>query len=188
MYRFFKLLLLPIVVITNQSCEGVSKEKPEKIQIVQDEQPLVIERTLFDIESLPKDLQKELESEWWLGSLGTLSIDKITQKKDGLIISMGRGKNADSEIIKNIIVTEDYLIVGYAIGISEERTLIYNKKTKSHSILNDFALDLMGKNSIKVSRDYYDSRDVEDPNYEGHFFEEGEYNLVNNSYRKLNTR
>jgi hypothetical protein len=120
-----------------------------------------------------------------LGNLGTLSVNKIIQKKDGLIISFGRGKEADSEINKNIIITEDYLIVSYAIGFHEERTLIYNKNTKSHSIIDDFAADLIGKNSIKVFRDYYDSRDVQDPNYEGHVFEEGEYNLTNNIYRKL---
>jgi hypothetical protein len=144
-----------------------------------------IENTLLDIDNLPKYLQNELESEWWLGNLGTLSINKITQKKDGLIISLGRGKDTDSETNKKIIITEDYLIISYAIGFHEERTLIYNKNTKSHSIIDDFAADLIGKNSIKVYRDYYDSRDVQDPNYQGHIFEEGEYNLTNNIYRKL---
>ena len=82
-----------------------------------------------------------------------MSIKPIT-KKDGLIISLGRGKDSDSETNENIIITEDFLMISYAISFHEERTLIYNKNTKSHSIIDDFVADLIDKNLIKVYRDY----------------------------------
>jgi hypothetical protein len=141
-----------------------------------------IENTLFDIEKLPSAIQEELQSEMWLGNIGNSSIKKIIQKNDGIIISEYEN---GGDISKNIIVTSNYLILSYSVGVGEEKTLIYNKKTKKHSIIDDFAEDLIGNNSIKVTRDYYDSRDVNDPNYEGHIFEEGEYNLSNNIYKKL---
>lgn len=183
-----KIITYSLVIVALFGCKEKSSSKNGDLEnkISENESQQIqkseIENTLFDIEKLPMALQEELQAEWWLGNFGNSSIKKITQKKDGIIISE---YEKGGDLGKKIIITNNYLILSYAIGVGEEKTLIYNKKTKKHSIIDDFAEDLLGNNSIKVTRDYYDSRDANDPNYEGHIFEEGEYNLTTNNYKKL---
>ena len=144
-----------------------------------EEQKSGIESNLLDIDKLPQALQQELEEPWWLGNYDNYSIKQVIQKKDGIVIS-----GYTEEITKNMILTNNYIIFSYAVGGSEERTLIYNKNSKSYSINDYYAFDLKDDTTIIVQRDYYDDKDVNDPNYEGHVFEKGELNLINNRYKK----
>ena len=144
-----------------------------------------VEKTWLNIEELPLEIQNELENEWWLGNLGTLSLTNIQQNKFGVILTMSKGKESDNETIKKILVTDNYLIVSYAIGFHEERSFIYSKITKEHFITEDFTDNIINETTIKVFRDYYDSRNPNSPRYKGHIFEVGEYNLINRRYKKI---
>lgn len=143
------------------------------------------EKSLLDVEDFPIEIQKELENEYWLGNLGTLSLTNIQQNKFGVILTMSKGKESDNETIKKILVTDNYLIISYAIGFHEERSFIYSKITKEHFITEDFTDNIINETTIKVFRDYYDSRNPNSPRYKGHIFEVGEYNLINRRYKKI---
>lgn len=143
-----------------------------------------IEKTLLDIEKIPIDVLEKLKSERWILNSENSFINKITLKKDGIVISINEN---DSDLGRKIICTSDYLIFSYFVA-GEEQSLIYNKQTKKYFIIDDLAEDLIDNNSIKVYRDYYDSRGVDDPNYQGHIFEEGEINLKTKSYKKLSDK
>jgi hypothetical protein len=136
-----------------------------------------LERILLDFNEISAVTKKELENEYWLGDF---SIQKIIKKKDGIILELN-----NEDYAKLLIATEEYLLVSYAVFGSEERTLVYNKLQKSHYIIDDFAKGLINSSTILVERDYYDSLEPDDPNYQGHIFEEGEFNLKTQKYMKL---
>lgn len=47
---------------------------------------------------------------------------------------------------------------------------------------DNFCYDTVSPSVLLAARDYYDSKDVEDPNYRGHIFEYGAYNLETQQY------
>jgi hypothetical protein len=84
---------------------------------------------------------------------------------------------------KNLILTDDFLIISYHVDLgSEGESIVYNFKTKQFYGSDFYAIELTSKSEILVENDYYDSRDINDPKYEGHIFETGTYNLLSNKY------
>ena len=171
--KWINLLLIIFLV----SCEMTTKQKSvtelDSDEVVSDS----FETILLDFSEISEVTQKELENEYWLGDF---SIQKIIKKKDGIILELN-----NDDYAKLLIATKEYLVVSYAVNGSEERTLVYNKLEKSHYIMDDFAKDLINSSTILVERDYYDGLEPDDPNYHGHIFEEGEFNLKTQKYIKL---
>jgi hypothetical protein len=170
--------LLIAVAISVISCKEETKietSEDNKTKEMLENQPSH-ENVLIDFEEISSATKKELSEEYWLG---VITLRRIIEKKDGLILELHNEFYA-----KLLMITDKFLIVSYAVDASEERTLIYNKASKKHYIINDFATDLINSFTIKVERDYYDSLDVDDPNYQGHIFEEGTYNLDTGKYKK----
>jgi hypothetical protein len=171
--KIFLLFSLLIIASCQEKSNQSSNNEPTEIK----QNKNTSERILFDLQDISHVIKKKLSEEYWLGSI---SIQKIVEKNGGLILDLW-----NDDYAKKLIVTDKYFIVSYAVDASEENTLVYNKSTKEHFIINDFTKDLINSSTILVERDYYDSLDFDDPNYQGHIFEEGEFNLDSKKYKKL---
>jgi hypothetical protein len=171
--KWINLLLIMVLVSCEMSTIQKSETELEGIEVESDS----LETILIDFSEISAVTKNELEKEYWLGNF---SFQKIVRKKDGIILELN-----NEDYAKLLIATEEYLIVSYAVYGTEERTLVYNKLDKQHYIVNDFAKGLINSFTILVERDYYDSLEPDDPNYQGHIFEEGEFNLKTQTYSKL---
>ena len=129
----------------------------------------------FDFEKLSSEAKLELSKDYWLG---TGKIKEITSSNGGIIINL-----SDDNYDKNLITTDDKIIISYAVD-SDCQTIIYDKKSNKLSLvdLHIFATGLSEKNMLLVSRNYYDTKDPNDPNYKGHIFEKGKYDIKTGKY------
>ncbi len=131
----------------------------------------------FDFEKLSNEAKTELSKDYWLG---TGKIKEISSNNSGIIINL-----SDDNYGKNLIVTDDKIIVSYCLTMgSNSQTIIYDKKSNKLSLidLHFFATGLSDKNVLLVERDYYDTLDASDPNYKGHIFEKGKYDMTTSKY------
>lgn len=125
---------------------------------------------------LSKSIQAEFKEEYWLG---TYLFNGIFANEDGIEIDL-----STDDLTKTLILTENYFTVSYhpMMG-SDGQTLIYNfKEQKSKLDSEIFVIRPLSPTLLLVGKDYYDSRDVEDPEYEGHIFEKGTFNLETGEY------
>jgi len=133
----------------------------------------------FYIEGFDFETIKELKKPYYLGGIKK---QKIIKNEFGIYANI-----ESDEMPKTIVKTNDYLISSYTHwGVGTSRTIICNLDTKTST--NDncfFVTKLIGHNLLLVQRDYYDNREIEDPEYQGHIFEDGEFNLETNTYKKL---
>lgn len=124
---------------------------------------------------LPLEVVEELKKDEWQGDFKLADIESV---EDGLTIML------DDEYSFRMLLMENFFIVSFhgIIGDFKE-TLLYNFSTKELITITDYyALRPLGKNEISVAVDYYDSRDIEDPEYEGHIFEYGMIDLTTGIY------
>ncbi|MEC4050076.1 hypothetical protein OX284_011595 [Flavobacterium sp. SUN046] len=131
----------------------------------------------FNFENISSEAKKELTKDYWLG---TGKIVGIKSSNDVIIIDL-----SDENYIKNLIVNKERIIVSYSLLVgSNAQTIIYDKKLKKivYHNLPYFTEDLLDKDNLLVSKDYYDTLSVDDPNYRGHIFENGKYNLITGKY------
>gem|GEM_PF-3037960 len=121
-------------------------------------------------------VKTELQADNWLGNRQLNSIEIDT---NGIIVDL-----SEDGLIKTLILLEDYFILSYHLMLgSSGESLIYS--FDSHSFYIDQELIVTKINTpteVTVGKDYYDPRDVEDPNYQGHIFELGTYNLITRAY------
>lgn len=125
---------------------------------------------------LNESILKEFQEEYWLG---TFHLNDIKSTENGIVIDLGT-----DDLSKIMIITENYFTVSYhGIVGSDGQTLIYSFEKKATTIDHDnFCYNFMSPTVLQAARDYYDSKDVEDPNYRGHIFEYGAYNLETQQY------
>ena len=139
---------------------------------------LVFETTIDPknyVQLLPLEVVEELKKDEWQGDFKLADIESV---EDGLTLLL------DDEYSFRMILMENYFLVAYhgIIGDFKE-TLLYNFSTKELITITDYyALRPLGRNEISVAVDYYDSRDIEDPDYEGHIFEYGMIDLTTGLY------
>lgn len=126
--------------------------------------------------SLAEPIRKEFSEEYWLG---TYQFNEAESLEDGIILDLGT-----DDLSKTMVLTEDFFTVSYhpMMG-SDGQTLIYNFKTGETKLDSEiYVIRILSPDELLVGKDYYDSRDVEDPAYEGHIFETGSYNLKTGEY------
>jgi hypothetical protein len=156
--------LLVLTALTLSSCQINNKPKviPESINY-------------FDFENLSSEAKSEFSEEYWLGSG---EIKEINYKNEGVIIGM-----EDDQLYKNLVVTENNIVVSYSYG-NNSKTIVYNKKQAKliQISFSMFVRDLLKNDVLSVEKDYFDSLDVQDPNYRGHIFEKGTYDLKSGKY------
>jgi hypothetical protein len=130
----------------------------------------------FDFESLSSEAKAELSEDYWLGSG---KINEINYTNGGLIIGM----SDDNDLHKNLIVTDNNIVVSYSFG-QNSSTIIYDKKLAKLTQIgfSMFATGLHEDDILSVEKDYYDSLDPQDLNYKGHIFEKGKYDLKSGQY------
>lgn len=130
------------------------------------------------LQKLPIEVIKELQKDEWQGEFKLGDIESV---EDGLTIML------DDEYSFRMLLMENYFIVSYHGLIGDfKQSLVYNFTSKElETTYEYYALRPIGKNEIAVSVDYYDSRDIEDPDYEGHIFEHGIINLDTDEYTSL---
>lgn len=89
------------------------------------------------------------------------------------------------QIVKCVkeIVTENNIVVSCSYG-QNSKTIVYDKKLAKLIEVNFsmFATGIVGDDVLSVEKDYYDSLDPQDPNYKGHIFENGKYDLKAGQY------
>jgi hypothetical protein len=127
-------------------------------------------------EALSDDTRKEYNEEYWLG---TYQFNEAEVTEDGIVIDL-----STDDLSKTMILTENFFTVSYHMIMgSDGQTLIYNFKTGETKLDPEiYAIRILSPEELLVGKDYYDSRDVEDPDYEGHIFESGTYNLMSGEY------
>lgn len=118
----------------------------------------------------------ELKEEFWMGMY---EVNEIISTEFGIIIDLG-----SFDLSKTLILTKDYFIVSFHTIIGDNgQALIYSFKERTSSINGEiYAWDIISPTELMVGKDYYDSRNIEDPDYEGHIFETGSYNLETGEY------
>ncbi len=124
---------------------------------------------------LSKEFKKQIKENYWLGQyvLNDFEISEF-----GLSITL-----TDDDYLKKLLLTENFLIISYhLLAGSDGQSIIYNLTTKEIYLSNFIVASFISKNEIKVEKDYYDDRDVEDPEYRGHIWEYGIFNLEKKSY------
>lgn len=133
----------------------------------------------FDLENLSSEAKVEFSQDYYLGK-GEIS--NVRFENGGVII----GLNDNDGLYKNLIVNENYIVVSYSYGQSS-RTTIYNKKKAKLIHINSsmYVIGLLRQDVLSVQKDYYDSLDVQDPNYRGHIFENGKFDLRTSKYSFL---
>lgn len=127
---------------------------------------------------LPGSLREILKTEEWIGDL---EIREFESTEDGIVLVL----NSDDS--KIILLTENYFVMGFhgIIG-NYKQTLIYDFAAKNTSFNYEvFGYGIFSKDVLRVGKDYYDTRDVEDPEYAGHIFEVGTFDLKTNKYTFL---
>lgn len=125
---------------------------------------------------LGKEERTALKEEYWLGTYRVNSVEATT---DGIVMDI-----STDDFTKTLLLTENYFTVSYHLMLgSDGRTLIYNFQNNTLTE-NDqvYAIRFLSSTELLVGKDYYDTRDVEDPEYEGHIFELGSFNLVTGEY------
>ncbi len=125
---------------------------------------------------LDESILKEFQEEYWLGAF---HLNDIKSTENGIVLDLGT-----DDLSKTMIITKDYFTVSYhgIIG-SDGQTLIYSFEKKATTFDHDnFCYNIMSPTVLLAARDYYDSKDVEDPNCRGHIFEYGAYNLETQQY------
>lgn len=127
---------------------------------------------------LPLDVVEELKKDEWQNDVKLAAVESV---EDGLTIML------DDEYSYRMLLMENYFIVSYHGIIGDyKQTLLYNFDTKElQTTYEYYALRPIGKNEISVTVDYYDSRDMEDPDYEGHIYEYGMMDLTTGEYTLL---
>lgn len=130
------------------------------------------------VQLLPLEVVEELKKDEWQGDFKLADIESV---EDGLTIML------DDEYSFRMLLMENFFIVSFHGIIGDfKQTLLYNFESKELLTTFDYyALRPLGKNEISVTVDYYDSRDIEDPDYEGHIFEYGMINLTTGDYTLL---
>lgn len=145
--------------------------------IVPPEMALICEFDCYNyLGKLDDSILKEFQEELWLG---TFQLNEVKSTFNGFIFDLGT-----DDISKTMILTENYFTVSYhgMVG-SDGQTLIYSFEKKATTLDQDnFCYDIVSPTVLLAARDYYDSKDVEDPNYQGHIFEHGAYNLETQKY------
>ena len=159
--------LLVFIALTFSSCQNNNKQKVIPASI-----------NYFDFENLSSEAKSQFSEEYWLGSG---EIKEINYKNEGVIIGI-----EDDQLYKNLVVTEENIIVSYSYG-NNSQTIIYNKKQAKliQISFSMFVTDLLKNDVLSVEKDYFDSLDYEDPNYRGHIFEKGTYDLKSGKYSFL---
>lgn len=125
---------------------------------------------------LGAEARTALKEEYWLGTYHVNSVEATT---DGIVMDI-----STDDFSKTLLLTENYFTVSYHLMLgSDGRTLIYNFQNNTLTE-NDqvYAIRFLSPTELLVGKDYYDTRDVEDPDYEGHIFELGSLNLVTGEY------
>jgi len=127
---------------------------------------------------LPLDVIEELKKDEWQGEFKLADVESV---EDGLTIML------DDEYSFRMLLMENYILVSFhGIMGDYKQTLVYNFESKELLTTHDYyALRPLGKSEISVTVDYYDSRDIEDPDYEGHIFEYGMIDLTTGEYTLL---
>lgn len=135
---------------------------------------------IFDMSNyvgtLSQAVKDELKEDYWLGMYEVVEIES---SGNGIVIEL-----SNSDLIKKLILTHDYFIVSFHNIMGDVgQSLIYSFKDQTTTLDGDiFATDIFSPTILFVEKDYYDPRDVEDPDYEGHIFETGTYNLQTREY------
>jgi len=163
-----KINLLTLATIILFSCQMDKKDKNEEEAIKSIE--------YFDFESLSNEAKAEFSKEYWLGS-GKIS--NVSIANGGAVI----GISDDNGLYKKLIVTENNIVVSYSYG-QNSKTIVYDKKLAKLTKINFsmFVTGISGDDILTVEKDYYDSLDSQDPNYKGHIFENGKYDLKTGQY------
>lgn len=127
---------------------------------------------------LPDSIRAMYKTEEWIGDL---DIYEIESTEDGIVLVL----NSDDS--KIILLTENYIVIGFhGIVGSYKQTLIYGfEEEKTWLNYQVFGFGIFAKDVLRVGKDYYDSRDVEDPEYVGHIFETGTFDLKTMEYSFL---
>ena len=120
--------------------------------------------------------QQELSQEWLLGNAKP---NKITKKPFADVIDI-----STDNYRKYMFVTKDKLIVSYAVnGGGEDRTIICDRISKTKIIYDGiFATDIVSETRLLVEKDFYDTLDVNDPNYQGHIYQKGTFDMDTKLY------
>jgi hypothetical protein len=120
--------------------------------------------------------KKELSQDWLLGDTRT---NKITKKPFAEITDI-----STDEYRKYMFVTKDKIIVSYAVnGGGEDRTIICDRISKTKIIYDGiFATDMISETRLLVEKDFYDTLDVNDPNYQGHIYQKGTFDIDTKLY------
>lgn len=126
--------------------------------------------------ALKVDFINEIHEPYWLGQY---TLNKVDILPAGVIINL-----SDDDYEKYILLSENYLIISYHLNmVAMGETIIYDLKTNSYESFSDFfAYGFINKNLLQVSKDYYDPRGEEHPDYVGRIFETGSFNLVSKKY------
>ena len=126
--------------------------------------------TLLNTSDYDYNTRSILEEENFLGSY---TVDKITRKSYGTIIRL-----STPNVEKLAIRTKDYFIVSYTASFNDNRTIICDNNTKKSVILDYvYVLKLLDKDRIRVKSNYYDTKDVNDPDFTGTITEKSVFNL-----------
>lgn len=179
MVRYF-LNLFVIFILFGCTQKGGDMVVPEKVDgSVKSNDENIEVGNFFDFENLSEEVKNELSQAWWLGQCRVKSIDFI---HDGVILGLH-----DDDYLKYMIVTSEKVIISYHLLVGTDgKTIIYDKKTGklAETEITMFATGLVEQNVLKVERDYYDDLDASDPNYQGHIFETGTYDMSTDKYTK----
>lgn len=166
-----KIQLSFLIVLILVSCQKNDNKKDIN------EKPLTKSIEYLDFENLSSEAKVEFSKNYWLGSG---KITHVSLENGGVLV----GLTDDNDLYKNLIVTENYIVVSSSFG-QNSQTIIYNKKqAKLIPQINSsmFVTGLLGQDVLSVQKDYYDSLDAQDPNYRGHIFENGKFDLRTSKY------
>lgn len=130
-------------------------------------------------ERLSAETLAELNEDWWMKNV---SFNGIEFYKDGIVIDL-----SSEDFSKNLILTKDFFTISYHLLMgSDGQTMIYHFKKKTLTLDPEiYAMYPISAKELMVGKDYYDFRDVEDPDYAGHIFEKGTYHLETGKYTFL---
>lgn len=165
--------------LENAKKNDLSKWLKNNLNIIIDKDSLVnhgLNLTAYTTE-LSNEFKVEIGEDYWLG---LYSLNNIKIKKNGIVCSL-----STDDYSKFLILTEKFIIISYHVSFGTDgQTIIYNLSNKSYYVGDNFmAYGLISSNILEVEKDYFDRRDVDDPNYEGHIVEYGSYNLLTEEYK-----
>jgi len=182
--KTYKLLFFFLLVSSSVTAQGKTTSDTLKYWLSTNfniEIPAELEFVCqFDIQNyqgvLSEEVKNEFDAEQWLQNV---LVSESVYDSSGILLDLEM-----DYFSKTIALTKDYFTVSFhgMIG-SDGQTLIYSFKEKELYLDNEiYVMEIISPTILIVGKDYYDSRDNEDPDYVGHIFEYGSYDLTTKEY------